>query len=900
VNTAKSFADNLNAAEILVAYSSIDAIVASISMAFSDKAVLASRHVLYLGLTLQIGAFIIEGLVINRLSQFERSCRVQLRHGSLLGPMAITWTFYAIRIVVAFAPAWRFHQLASALDKHEHAPRESNQIKAARVWSSIPTTLFSNYLVHFSLFIVQAAPALSGLNAGGTSLSQSWMKLRSEWGQSAALIVASVAIAHVVYSFSRTFRKDAMETRISVCKANLDPLGWANPPLDWKISPPWLFLSQRSPFGKVGLLERDRLLVDSSPLADPDESPRTKKELDDLWGELLSAFEMNDLTYIKDCLKRGAPIDRRNGMGEYPMHMAARFGNPEVLIKTYGAHTDGAYDRLLAKNSSQQPPLEIAIQADKAEAAVYIIKTMAEEQRRHAIESGCNKSRSRGYEFSYIITDALERAITARQMHVTKILVENWAAWDSLPVSDGNPDLSFSTSGIMYWPFWSSVRVNDIRLAEFLISKIRDKNLLDDFVDGTPIDAFKPLETRHWTWFAMLLREIPVLAQHARQSGGEALFVQFLISSIINNPPGESEQTMNLKKEEERFVHTAEKDPILLSPGLIDWAFITFSAEISKEGLVDQGGQIKEILRHSGAKDWVEFSHAVERTDIAALERMLDAESETNSRERMVNAFGRHRQAPLLIAIHNSRKIHSADNVGTDHGLEDVQRVVELLLRSGAWVVFPDVNAELSGQLPTLHEIFSPLLLKRLWVSPLKLALSTKELPKSVWKLLLERGCDEDGKQTWPGDVLRQHCRFFDEVSNDALDDAVTSLLTVGLHYVYGLEMILEKVAPHDVSTTRAVLRYQIQEIAKGKGQEGETNPLQKKVESILSHGVLFLKHWEIFYKKSSSGDPAGGPRLKRDYFSSPLSDEDFWAAEEKAIQSGCEVMFEESLSSQE
>jgi hypothetical protein len=108
-------------------------------------------------------------------------------------------------------------------------------------------------------------------------------KLGSEWGQSAALIIASVAIAHVAYSFSQTFRKDAMEKRTSVCKANLDPLSWANPLLAWNTWPLWKVLSQRSPFGKVGLLERDLFFLDLSPLATSSVSPPTAKELDELW-----------------------------------------------------------------------------------------------------------------------------------------------------------------------------------------------------------------------------------------------------------------------------------------------------------------------------------------------------------------------------------------------------------------------------------------------------------------------------------------------------------------------------------------------------------------------------------------------------------------------------------------
>jgi hypothetical protein len=217
VNTAKSVTEALNTGEALIAYSSIDAVAASISMAFSDKAVLASRNVFYLGLMLQIGAFIIEGVLIKRLWRSEELCRVRFSHGSLLGPIYMTWTFYAVRILTALVPAWRFHQRASRLDEHEHAPREGINITAAKVWTTIPATFSFNYIVHMSIFFVQAAPAIWSFYHRETSLKQSWTTLRSEWGQSAALIVALVAMIHVAYSFSRLFREQAMRNRKDAC-----------------------------------------------------------------------------------------------------------------------------------------------------------------------------------------------------------------------------------------------------------------------------------------------------------------------------------------------------------------------------------------------------------------------------------------------------------------------------------------------------------------------------------------------------------------------------------------------------------------------------------------------------------------------------------------------------------
>jgi hypothetical protein len=85
--------------------------------------------------------------------------------------------------------------------------------------------------------------------------------------------------------------------------------------------------------------------------------------------------------------------------------------------------------------------------------------------------------------------------------------------------------------------------------------------------------------------------------------------------------------------------------------------------------------------------------------DIADLNRILDAELESDSYERMVNAFGRHCQPPLAIAIRHITAIdHSLSQAGTNHRVENAQRVVEVLLECGASVAFLDAYEIMSSE----------------------------------------------------------------------------------------------------------------------------------------------------------------------------------------------------------
>jgi hypothetical protein len=194
-------------------------------MAFSDKNVLAARKVLIIGTGLQGIAFCIQGIVISRLTRFDPTCFSQVPHPFFNSSTTIMWILWTIRVLSAFSSVPTIYRLSKRLHEVEHAPRDGLQVKEARTWYSLPSTLFSNHLLFLSLIVSQGVPAI--LIVSG-SLSRSWTMLWTEWGQSAALIIAMAVIGHVLYSFTRLFRMEAVEHRIRICEANKTSIDWGN------------------------------------------------------------------------------------------------------------------------------------------------------------------------------------------------------------------------------------------------------------------------------------------------------------------------------------------------------------------------------------------------------------------------------------------------------------------------------------------------------------------------------------------------------------------------------------------------------------------------------------------------------------------------------------------------
>lgn len=146
-------------------------------MAVSDKDVLAARKLVVSSYILHVLAFIIEGITLGRLSRFPSQCLTELHHPTIGSSRTMMWTYFAVRIVTALAPAPTIWRLIQHLNEIEHAPRQSQQVKDARNWESLPATVFTNYVVFGSLALIQISPTLSITQA---TYSKSAGKLRNE------------------------------------------------------------------------------------------------------------------------------------------------------------------------------------------------------------------------------------------------------------------------------------------------------------------------------------------------------------------------------------------------------------------------------------------------------------------------------------------------------------------------------------------------------------------------------------------------------------------------------------------------------------------------------------------------------------------------------------------------
>ncbi|KAF2013053.1 hypothetical protein BU24DRAFT_425617 [Aaosphaeria arxii CBS 175.79] len=368
VNLAKAMA-GLNRMELIIAYSSVDAVAASIAVAFSDKDVVAARMILIIGTLLQFAAFGLEAATIVYMYRSPPICRAI--HPTLSAPQGFAWAFWAARILATMSILPTIQRIAPRIHALENTSSQGPNIFDAKVWLELPATLFTNYLIHFSIGLIQAASAIA---LTCSNISESWTSLWTEWGQSAPLIVAIAAGSHVLYSFSRLFCNRAVEERFNLCEASINRT--ARWPERWRTTiseVSWKSLSLRSPFNKIRASPTDELLFRNTILLTYNQR---QELLDDigkrrLWEELRFSFENNDIQGIKDCLERGAPLDIKDTRGEYVIHMAARFGDVDILKQYF---TGVLFTQMTVENDGGETPLMIAHRNHRVPAIHWILK----------------------------------------------------------------------------------------------------------------------------------------------------------------------------------------------------------------------------------------------------------------------------------------------------------------------------------------------------------------------------------------------------------------------------------------------------------------------------------------------------------------------------------------------
>ncbi|KAI4657249.1 uncharacterized protein J4E79_007866 [Alternaria viburni] len=143
----------------------------------------------------------------------------------------------------------------------------------------------------------------------------------------------------------------------------------------------------------------------------------------ELWQELMDGFTYNEPEVILDCLDRGAPLDECNDEGDYPIHLAARNNNIDILLRTRFVAADNIYlpKTLLPENLAGETPLEIACNANAHEAVRWIMGELPQDyERAHAA-----------------VSRAFKLAIVGEREGLLKILQQSWPDWRALKIKTG-------------------------------------------------------------------------------------------------------------------------------------------------------------------------------------------------------------------------------------------------------------------------------------------------------------------------------------------------------------------------------------------------------------------------------------------------------------------------------
>ena len=131
--------NSLKYTEVLVASTSLDTINAALSMAFSDKDVLAARALVVLCFLGQLFALAAEGLALHQLRRFEPSqrCAYQPRHPLLETSAPLSWTYFAVRCLVTIAPAPIVVHRSARLNVMKHAYQSLEPVHGIPIHTTI-------------------------------------------------------------------------------------------------------------------------------------------------------------------------------------------------------------------------------------------------------------------------------------------------------------------------------------------------------------------------------------------------------------------------------------------------------------------------------------------------------------------------------------------------------------------------------------------------------------------------------------------------------------------------------------------------------------------------------------------------------------------------------------------
>ena len=702
----------LNPQELVIALSSIDAVSASISMAFSDKDVLAARTLVAFGFLTQIAAYGVQAAAFREYMQRDRlQCepstppQLSSQHYS-----TAYWIYFSFRITASMLPVQVVHRLTSSLNKIENRNNatRSTRVKATALWGSLPATLATSYMV-FWPFILLHGLSIFDILRGTNTIGQSWHSLTSEWGQSANAIIAVFAICHVAYAVHRLFVADNTIDGAQTSELSARSISRAYPQMGWMAWKHWPWTKPRWPF-HLGLDYPDHLLVDESLLERVLNPPLIIDPVvrQKLWQELMDGFTYNDPDGIIDCLDQGAPLDEPNSDGDYPIHLAARHNNTDILMRTRFNYTKDSinHDSLLLKNSASETPLEVACNANTPEAVRWIMEHLPQTHT-ESVDA---------------VLEAFKIAILGEKAGILRILQHLWPEWRALEIQSQFDKVSLLRFAIKEHKAKSAYRLTDPAVVstrqsnarrifelgwkseldeysvEIILSdrkdrpsrRISNRGLAYQIIAFSTLDNDEKLElllALNIDISTILLQSVTFAAdqnfdpdrtgnmwEHILQEGYE--FESKDLDSII---------TYELTVRDDASDISPPPDPDeTKSPWFIDPEYDADQAKVEKDRASLLRSRIRDALIHCGGRDWSEAKEAVTHTSTKDLERLISLEMDAAMLQRMLNVENRHHVSLLRHAM------------ACEPGEQTIE-CIELLLKHGSRIKSSDLASARYG-----------------------------------------------------------------------------------------------------------------------------------------------------------------------------------------------------------
>ncbi|KAI4604558.1 hypothetical protein J4E80_011037 [Alternaria sp. BMP 0032] len=402
------------------------------------------------------------------------------------------------------------------------------------------------------------------------------------------------------------------------------------------------------------------MVLNPPPITDP----IVRKKL---WQDLMDGFTYNDIDGILDCLDQGAPVDEPNDDGDWPVHLAARYNNTDILMKTRFKYTENTttYDALLYRNLAQETPLEIACNTGTLEAVRWIMERLPQEDG----------------EANAAVYRAFKSTILSEKEGVLKILQHLWPVENAVKMRTEAPqsapldrkERTRRSTFPLIDPDLLAIRKPGFQEAFELAWKVPSTYLMRSLLGSQVIsETHKPGLSRSIMRSSLSDSMCLELLQNLGFTPRELLFsaVKYAVNPSASNPRVSLWETIMLEID-------------ILTPELSDSVLteLMLISEIPLEGEVARL-HIAQTFGSHGGRDWSAVVKASTDACPSDLQRLIDAESENSYLQRMMNVENA-RGHTLLDDILIERTRHRTE---TQEKQRQRLQCIDLLLKHGSLI----------------------------------------------------------------------------------------------------------------------------------------------------------------------------------------------------------------------